>query len=152
MRKVNYLDPLPDRQIVGAVVADVDPIDGLNLEQRVTDVTADGEPVFGVAVVNDISLLFNQQRLQALGPDSVNAFLQRINNNFAMSSKTPQMTDEQLFMFIKDKHIQSASELLAWSQYLNDNYQSVIDEYNKAVDDKAAADKAVADKAAADNV
>lgn len=81
---------------------------------------------------DDIYMLFNQNRLsRILSPNDLVAYI----NSLDKSTHTlPKMTDEQLFQFIKSRHIQSPAELLAWSQYLNDNYSEIISEIEGGVD------------------
>lgn len=79
---------------------------------------------------DDIYMLFNQQRLsKILSPIELSNYIESLNNR-SLNSLKSNFTDEQLFQFIKSRHIQSPSELLAWSQYLADNYEEVVNEIN----------------------
>lgn len=83
---------------------------------------------------DDIYMLFNQQRLaKIMNPADLVAYINSLSKS--TTQNMPKMTDEQLFQFIKSRHIQSASELLAWSQYLNDNYSDIIAEIEGGVKD-----------------
>lgn len=85
----------------------------------------DGNPA--IQVSNDIFLLFNQQRLAALGTDTVNKWLESLTpQNDALAQLRSKCTDEQLLQFVKSKYIQSASELEAWSGYLNAHFDKEI--------------------------
>lgn len=83
----------------------------------------DGDRVIHT-VTNDIYLLFNTERLNLLGNDGVNNFIQNINRNLSQNGMPP-MSDDVLFKFIKSRQIQSLSELLQWSNYLNDNAKDI---------------------------
>ncbi len=98
------------------------PIDDLLL---VDGVNGDNEPT--VRHVNDVFLLFNQQRLAALGTDTVNKWLESlVPKNDALSELRAKCTDEQLLSLVKSKYIQSASELEAWSTYLNTHFETEL--------------------------
>lgn len=83
------------------------------------------------SVANDIYLLFDQKRLNSIGPDAVRAFVDNINRNVS-SSRSVRLSDDALFSFIKSRHIQSMSELQSWSQYLIDNMAQLEEEYKNA--------------------
>lgn len=77
--------------------------------------------------VNDVYLLFNQQRLAALGTDTVNKWLETLTpSNDALSELRSKCTDAQLLSIVKSKYIQSPSELQAWSGYLNAHLDSEL--------------------------
>lgn len=87
--------------------------------------TCDRDGNKAVRVSNDIYLLFNQQRLAALGIDTVNKWLESLTpQNDALAQLRSKCTDEQLLSLVKSKYIQSASELEAWSTYLNTHFDS----------------------------
>lgn len=75
---------------------------------------------------SDISLLFQQRKLNK----SEHAALA---SHFATPSKSPysegNYTDKQLMSLIKPRHIQSLSELKAWSEYLNDKASELKSDY-----------------------
>lgn len=80
---------------------------------------------------NDVTLLFNQQRLSGLGTDTVNAWLKSIAPaSDSLSDLRKKCSDTDLLKFCKSRYIQSASELLAWSQYLDASGSSIIKELN----------------------
>lgn len=79
------------------------------------------------AYVDDIYMLFNQQRLAHAGSDTIQAWLNTLTPRFdALSQLRAKCSDEQLMAVCKSRYIQSQSELLAWSEYLNANYDAVI--------------------------
>lgn len=80
----------------------------------------------------DVYLIFDQKRLNSLGVDAVNAFLERFNRK--LPDTMSPMSDDQLFMFIKDKNIQTMSELQMWDDYLKNNQQALVDDYNSRLE------------------
>lgn len=83
--------------------------------------------------VNDIYLLFNQDRLAAAGKDTIQAWLNSLTpRSDALSELRKKCTDEQLMQICKSRYIQSPSELLAWSDYLNTNFNEVVSQLRQA--------------------
>lgn len=83
---------------------------------------------------NDITLLFNQQRItKDVGVDTINKWLQSLQPvSNAISEMRKKMSDDQLHSLVKSRHIQSMSELLSWSDFLNTNYESLLNEMHEA--------------------
>lgn len=80
-----------------------------------------------VSVVNDIYMLFNQRRLSSAGADTINSWLNTLTpKSDALAELRKKCTDEQLMQICKSRYIQSPSELLAWSEYLNANYSELL--------------------------
>lgn len=79
--------------------------------------------------VDDIYLLFNQSRLSLVGKDSVNAWLDSLRSSTPVS---PKLSDDDLINLVKSRHIQSMSELMAYSHYLTDNYADKLKAYLSA--------------------
>ena len=71
-----------------------------------------------VAIVNDVAMLFNQQRLEKISPSTLQNFLDNLNSSTSQMLKG-KYNDEQLMAFIKSRYIQAPSEIKAWSEYLN---------------------------------
>ena len=99
-----------------------------------------------ITVSTDISLIFNQQRLEnKLTASELREYIQRYTPN--KSSYTAQLDDETLLNTLKSRHIQSLSEMRSWAEYCMENYDSLIkDAEEKARLDAEAA--AAADPAA----
>lgn len=111
------------------------------LMQLSTVVCKDGS----VTISTDISLIFNQQRLEnKLTASELREFIQRYTPN--KSVYTAQLDDETLLNTLKSRHIQSLSELRSWAEYCMENYDSLI----KDAEEKArlAAEQAAAEAAA----
>lgn len=115
------------------------------LMQLSTVVNKDGS----IVVSTDISLIFNQQRLEnKLTASELREYIQRYTPN--KSVYTAQLDDDTLLNTLKSRHIQSLSEMRAWAEYCMENYDSLI----KEAEEKAriaAEEKVVADPSAAAN-
>lgn len=93
------------------------------LMQLSTVVGKDGS----VTISTDISLIFNQQRLEnKLTAGELREYIQRYTPN--RSVYTAQLDDETLLNTLKSRHIQSLSEMRAWAEYCMENYDSLIKE------------------------
>lgn len=98
-----------------------------------------------IAISTDISLIFNQQRLEnKLTASELREYIQRYTPN--KSVYTAQLDDDTLLSTLKSRHIQSLSEMRAWTEYCMENYDSLI----KDAEEKArlAAEPAAAETAA----
>lgn len=78
---------------------------------------------------SDISLLFNQKRLEdTLGRDGLKKFFDDMSaRSPALTSLRQKISDDDLAAMCKSRYLQSASEILSWSNYLNENYQHLMD-------------------------
>lgn len=80
-----------------------------------------------VVVSSDITLIFNQQRLEnKLTAGELREYIQRYTPN--KSVYTAQLDDDTLLSTLKSRHIQSLSELRSWAEYCMENYDSLIRE------------------------
>lgn len=80
-----------------------------------------------ITISTDISLIFNQQRLEnMLTASELREYIQRYTPN--KSVYTAQLDDETLLNTLKSRHIQSLSEMRAWAEYCMENYDSLIKE------------------------
>lgn len=96
-----------------------------------------------ITVSTDISLIFNQQRLEnKLTASELREYIQRYTPN--KSVYTAQLDDETLLNTLKSRHIQSLSEMRAWAEYCMENYDSLIKEAEEkaraAAEEQAAAE------------
>lgn len=87
-------------------------IEGLNVIE-----VSDSDSVRGYRIVSDISLIFDQKRLNSLSPDSIRSWLNTLQGGTSEPSLSG-LSDNQLLMFVKSRHIQSPSDLKAWSDHL----------------------------------
>lgn len=103
-----------------------------------------------VVVSTDITLIFNQQRLEnRLTANELREYIQRYTPN--KSVYTAQLDDDTLLSTLKSRHIQSLSEVRAWAEYCMENFDSLIKEAEEKarLDAEAAAAAEAAEAAAA---
>lgn len=110
---------------------------------------SDGK-VLSYALTSDIGLLFNQKRLEdTLGRDGMKKFFDDMAaRSSALSELRSKISDDDLAALCKSRYLQSASEILAWSNYLNENYETLMSSVKSRVAAAAAASSAAS--AAAD--
>lgn len=112
------------------------------LMQLSTIICKDGS----IAVSTDVSLIFNQQRLEnKLTASELREYIQRYTPN--KSAYTAQLDDETLLNTLKSRHIQSLSEMRAWTEYCMENYDSLIKEAEEK--SRLAAEQTAAEQTAA---
>lgn len=135
--------PLTDFDILNQKRATPNVVDALCVD---TFTDSDGN-VCAVSFQSDISLLFNQKRLEdTLGRDGLKKFFDDMAaRSTPLSELRSKISDDDLAALCKSRYLQSASEILSWSKYLNDNYQSLME----SVKSRAAASAAAASAAAA---
>ena len=109
------------------------------LMQLSTVVNKDGS----IVISNDISLIFNQQRLEnKITATELREYIQRYTPN--KSVYTAQLDDDTLLNTLKSRHIQSLSEMRSWAEYCMENCDSLIKDAEEksraAVEENAAAE------------
>lgn len=95
--------------------------------------TQTAEPV--TFIHDDVSLLLEFEKKKTLSPESLSSIVESMNvsgNSSQLDSLRSKLSDEQLVAFVKSRHIQSASEMLAWCRYLNNMAEN---EFSKFADD-----------------
>lgn len=86
---------------------------------------------------SDVYALFHMQDLTRMELSRLSQFLENAGRSASsLSSVRAKMSDAQLRQFIKSRYIQSPSELLRWSAWLDDNYQMEIERINKELVEK----------------
>lgn len=76
-----------------------------------------------VFIRDDIYMLFNQKRLDRMSSAALSSWLQVTSSyDSGLANLRSRMSDAQLGSFIKSRFIQSRSELLSWSGYLESQY------------------------------
>lgn len=99
-----------------------------------------------ITISTDISLIFNQQRLEnKLTAGELREYIQRYTPN--KSVYTAQLDDDTLLSTLKSRHIQSLSELRAWTEYCMENCDSLIKEAEEK--SRLAAEQAASEQTAA---
>lgn len=72
-----------------------------------------------VVVTSDLYDLFNQQRIENLGVDVARDFLARyLPSNSVYSDAISKLSDDAILESIKPRNIQTYSDLMQWSQWL----------------------------------
>ena len=98
-----------------------------------------------ITISTDISLIFNQQRLEnKLTASELREYIQRYTPN--KSVYTAQLDDDTLLNTLKSRHVQSLSEMRAWAEYCMENYDSLIKEAEEEA--RVAAEQAASEQAA----
>lgn len=98
-----------------------------------------------VVVSSDITLIFNQQRLEnKLTAGELREYIQRYTPN--KSVYTAQLDDDTLLSTLKSRHVQSLSEVRAWAEYCMENFDSLIKEAEEKA--RLAAEPAAVESAA----
>lgn len=94
-----------------------------------------------LVITSDLYDLFNQQRIANFGADVVRDFISR---NYPVSSslsdKISQMSDEEIMSSIKPRNIQSYSELMLWSKYLQQQIDSAVSSADSEVQESDTTD------------
>lgn len=87
-------------------------------------------------IVSDVSLLFNQQRLDRMSLQALTEKLnERVNaGDTGLSELRKNIKDEDLHKFVKSRYIQSLSELRQWSHYLMTNYKDEVGRIQAALE------------------
>lgn len=95
-----------------------------------------------VRITSDIYMLLNQNRLDRMTAENFARYIEKASSHDTMlSSLKSRIKPEQMFKFIKSRFIQSRSELLAWSHYLDYQQSKATDEAKAAIAEaKAKAD------------
>lgn len=84
----------------------------------------------------DVSLLFNQQRLDRMTLENFSAYLDKIPTaSFSpLAAVRQKMSDKELLQFVKSRYIQSKSELMAYAAYLMSESDQIRESLNAASD------------------
>lgn len=124
-------------QVSTAIYRESSPIEDLLIDTGVD--LQDNTPVYFRQ--NDLYLLFNQERLESIGSDSMLKYIESLQpQSDGLSVLRAKCTDEQLISLVKSRHIQSRNELLLWSKYLDhsaDELQKSIIDAEKSVSESS---------------
>ena len=94
-----------------------------------------------IRVRSDVSMLLHAADMaKKYGTGFVQSMIDmRRPKSSALQSQMDQMSDAQILDTIKSRHLQSPSELIAWSEYLTDQAKSIEDEVSRlALENKSA--------------
>lgn len=84
----------------------------------------DDSSTTSIVCVNDIYDLFNSTRLSGFDNDIIDSIRSNILASSPFADAISKLSDEEIMESIKPRNIQSPSQLVAWSKYV----QSVIEE------------------------
>lgn len=87
-------------------------------------VNIDDNSCTSTVIVNEIYDLFNAQRLSGFDNDVINSIRNNILQSSQYTEAISKLSDDEIIESIKPRNIQSPSQLVAWSKYI----QSVIEE------------------------
>lgn len=90
---------------------------------------------------NDITLLFNQQRIEkTIGVDTINHWLDSLSSSASsvLDNLRKKVSDSELLKFIKSRHLQSISELLLWSEYIEENVSKELSRAESELKDNSS--------------
>ena len=106
-----------------------------------TDVVKDKNGSERVYHHSDIYLLFNQKRISSTTISALLDYLVSMSSpaSDALSSLRSKVSDDQLLSLCKSRYIQTPSELLAWSTYLEQNYSQLLESIESSSGDPAPA-------------
>ena len=93
------------------------------VDEFTNEVVTDPDGSESVTLTSDISMLFNQQRLDRCTKDSLLQYFESLGRtSTALSELRSKLTDDQLISIVKSRYLQSPSELLAYSEGLVHEY------------------------------
>lgn len=101
----------------------------------------EGEDEF-IRIRSDVSMLLHAADMaKKYGAGFVQSMIDvRRPKSGALQSQMDQMSDSQILDTVKSRHLQSPSELLAWSEYLLDQAKIVEDEAERISLEKASSE------------
>nr|DAK85765.1 MAG TPA: hypothetical protein [Microviridae sp.] len=98
-----------------------------------------------VRIRSDVSMLLHAADMaKKYGPGFVQSMIDmRRPRSSSIQSQMDQMSDAQILDTIKSRHLQSPSELIAWSEYLIDQAKTVEEEAERLALEKESAEVAL---------
>ena len=95
-----------------------------------------------VRIRSDVSMLLHATDMaKKYGSGFVQSMIDmRRPKSSSLQSQMDQMSDAQVLDTIKSRHLQSPSELIAWSEYLIDQAKSIEDEVSRIALEKESAE------------
>jgi hypothetical protein len=94
-----------------------------------------------IRIRSDVSMLLHAADMaKKYGPNFVQSMIDmRRPKSSAIQSQMDQMSDAQILDTIKSRHLQSPSELIAWSEYLMEQAKEIEQEADRIALEKEAA-------------
>lgn len=101
-----------------------------------------------VRIRSDVSMLLHAADMaKKYGPGFTQSMIDmRRPKSSSLQSQMDQMSDAQILDTIKSRHLQSPSELIAWSEYLIDQAKTVEQEVERLALEKASVEAASSDE------
>ena len=95
-----------------------------------------------IRIRSDVSMLLHAADMaKKYGPGFVQSMIDmRRPKSSVIQSQMDQMSDAQILDTIKSRHLQSPSELIAWSEYLMDQAKAIENEAERITLEKEAVD------------
>lgn len=102
-----------------------------------------GEPI--LELHDPVYLLFNQERLSKLGSGAVDIWLRQMADSKLnpLAELRKECSDDDLLTMVKSRHLQSPSEILAWSRLMTAKMDEFKSEVAKLVAQKQVSEKPV---------
>lgn len=89
-----------------------------------------------VTYVDDVYMLFNQQRLDKMTLDTLSQYLEQLSKQSnPLRELRSRVPDKYIMSFVKSRYIQHPSELEAWSNYLDATYSQEMEKLNAVIDE-----------------
>ena len=97
-----------------------------------------------VRVRSDVSMLLHAADMaKKYGTGFVQSMIEmRRPKSSSLQSQMDHMSDDQILDTVKSRHLQSPSELIAWSEYLISQAKSIEDEVSRIILEKESAEPA----------
>lgn len=122
----NYPTPNPDFNYRGSRVAVQDVLLELSSTQNEDN---------SYTICNDITLLFSQQRLDnKFSPEELRRLFDKYTPQKSVYKN--RMPDDLLMSTMKSRHIQSLSEVRAWTEYCMEEFKDLIESYERQQDEE----------------
>lgn len=92
-----------------------------------------------------VYLLFNQERLSKLGSGAVDLWLRQMADSKPnpLAELRKECSDEDLLTMVKSRHLQSPSEILAWTRLMSSKMDEFKSEVAKLVAEKQVSEKPI---------
>ena len=105
-----------------------------------------------IRIRSDVSMLLHAADMaKKYGPGFTQSMIDmRRPKSSALQSQMDQMSDAQILDTVKSRHLQSPSELIAWSEYLVEQAKDIERELERLAIEKEASEAAAAEAAAAE--
>lgn len=105
--KINHVSSSTSRQVTKYLTEELPPV---------TVLDSDGNLL--VIPVTDVYDLFNQERLSGFSQDVIDAIRSNIQSSSPYADEITKLPDSEIFDSIRPRQIQTPSELVQWSKYI----------------------------------